>query len=749
MPNRKHPRARSFAIPLICGAVAAALLSGYGALSASAAPSTTHPTAAHQAAAPAAAPRAAAADWDGTLYATQLDYDDNGTPWSEASFAALKSAGLNSAEIDLSWSAIEPSVNTYDFSTLDAELVNAAAAGIKLVPIFWQSGWGGSPAPYITSTEVKADGTVGAFPVWWNTTEQAEYMDYITSTVKHIVGYAGYGGSILDYGKLDAQWDINSGAGGWAAADVTEFHNVYLPQTYSTIANFNSKFGTGYADFGAVPAAATPQALWGVYQAFRAWSVETTYAKMASSVRAFTSTPLYFYYGGHVGDAVNYANNPDTFFKVAKQYNVTIIEDAANSPGLSLLFGSLSRAYGVKVAQEWTAPTDTASMAAQAAQWVSMHAMDLPDNGGEDFFIHDGTSKDTIGWPIYTGFVNTLQGITGSYPTQPVALYIDYSAAYGNQSGGAVGAPENTIGNLWLSDQSAFQVVTSQEVANGAVSLSQFKAILPTNGIDDTLKAYQSGGGTLLTDSSQVAQYAPAYATLANSGVLQTVPATASSKTSASVTLAGVSPTEGYNGAVTINPVGLGLNSGTYHLVDASTGAVLPQKAAANGGACAVATLGTGALAQWNVVAGAIPAGTAAPSQCGGTATGGPVTSGIAGKCLDDFGNTGVNGTKADLYDCNGSTAQNWTSTGGTLQINGACLDITGGAAAAVNGTKLELWSCTGGTNQQWTATGGTLKNPATDKCLDDPASATANGTQLEIWDCAGAANQQWTLPAA
>ena len=37
--------------------------------------------------------------------------------------------------------------------------------------------------------------------------------------------------------------------------------------------------------------------------------------------------------------------------------------------------------------------------------WLSMYAMTLPYGGGEDFFIHDGTSKDVIGYPIYTSWL--------------------------------------------------------------------------------------------------------------------------------------------------------------------------------------------------------------------------------------------------------------------------------------------------------------------------------------------------------
>ncbi|WP_371476848.1 ricin-type beta-trefoil lectin domain protein [Kitasatospora sp. NBC_00315] len=128
-------------------------------------------------------------------------------------------------------------------------------------------------------------------------------------------------------------------------------------------------------------------------------------------------------------------------------------------------------------------------------------------------------------------------------------------------------------------------------------------------------------------------------------------------------------------------------------------------------------------------------------SGTGGT---GPVTSGVAGKCLDDFAGASANGTKADLWDCNGTPAQQWTISGNTLRTNGKCLDITNNATT--NGSLAELWDCNGGANQTWqTGANGSLVNPASGRCLDDPGFATANGTQLDIWDCNGGANQRWT----
>ncbi|ACU74079.1 hypothetical protein Caci_5220 [Catenulispora acidiphila DSM 44928] len=568
----------------------------------------------------APAPSATAAAAPSPMWATQLQFDNNGTAWSQASFAALKAKGLTTAEIDMPWGTIEPSKGSFSFTELDQELANASAAGIKLIPIFWSSGWGGSPASWVTGREADSTGASSPAPVWWDPVNQPAYFDYVTKTVSHIAANAGYGGSILDYGFLDAQWDINGGASGWAPADIAEFHTTYLPNTYGTVAAFNSKYQTSYASFSAVPAAAIGQPLWGVYQAFRAWSVQDTYGRLTAAVRAVTaSTPLYYYFGGHFGNAVNYANIPDIFFSLAKQYSATVIVDAAQSPGLALTFGSLARAYGVPLAQEWTAPSDSTQLSAQAVQWMANYAMGLPEGGGEDFFIHDGTQKDVVGWPIYTSWLPSMQRISGSYPQQPVAVYMDFSQAYGNTGGGAVGSMEDAISNLWNGYQAGFAVVTSQEVANGTVKLSSYKAILPMNGTDANLSAYQAAGGTLLSNGSQMASYSSAYATLANTGVLQVVPAVAASGTGATVTLADITSGTAYNAAVTFKFAGLGLAAGSYHVTDASGNAV-PQNPV-SGGICTAPNIQPAQLVQWNIVAGAAPAGTPVPAACGGSAS--------------------------------------------------------------------------------------------------------------------------------
>ena len=126
----------------------------------------------------------------------------------------------------------------------------------------------------------------------------------------------------------------------------------------------------------------------------------------------------------------------------------------------------------------------------------------------------------------------------------------------------------------------------------------------------------------------------------------------------------------------------------------------------------------------------------------------GPIVAGDdTADCVDANGGSSANGTKIQMWPCNGSaSSQSWTmASNGTVQINGSCLDITN--ASYSNGTLIEEWACNGGANQQWLAVNGELVNPASGMCLDDPAFNTTEGTQLDLWACNGGSNQQWSVP--
>ncbi|WP_223103951.1 endo-1,4-beta-xylanase [Dactylosporangium vinaceum] len=114
-----------------------------------------------------------------------------------------------------------------------------------------------------------------------------------------------------------------------------------------------------------------------------------------------------------------------------------------------------------------------------------------------------------------------------------------------------------------------------------------------------------------------------------------------------------------------------------------------------------------------------------------------------SGRCIDVPNASHTNGTRVQLYDCNGQTNQQWTyTTSKQLQVYGTmCLD----AAGSGNGTAVQIYSCNGQTNQQWNVnSNGTITGVQSGRCLD--VWGTGNGQQVQLYDCNGQTNQQFKL---
>ncbi|MFE1833975.1 ricin-type beta-trefoil lectin domain protein [Streptomyces sviceus] len=124
----------------------------------------------------------------------------------------------------------------------------------------------------------------------------------------------------------------------------------------------------------------------------------------------------------------------------------------------------------------------------------------------------------------------------------------------------------------------------------------------------------------------------------------------------------------------------------------------------------------------------------------------GPIT-GLGGECVDIDKASSADNTAVQMYDCNGTAAQQWTVGGdGTLRALGKCLDVA--SAGTVDGTKVQLFHCNGTAAQVWQRGGDTLVNPVSGKCLDVTEMSTENNARLQIWSCTGTTNQQFHLPA-
>jgi hypothetical protein len=162
-------------------------------------------------------------------------------------------------------------------------------------------------------------------------------------------------------------------------------------------------------------------------------------------------------------------------------------------------------------------------------------------------------------------------------------------------------------------------------------------------------------------------------------------------------------------------------------------------------GSCSRAYLCTAATGYDGPTGWGTPEGVAA-FQAPGSVPTGPVTSGIAGKCLDDYHSGAGNFNVIDIYSCNGTGAQIWSVEANTIRntANGRCMDVYHSGTA--NGSTVDLYQCNGTGAQVWTASSGELVNPESGKCLTGPASGV-NGTQLVLEPCTGTAAQKWALP--
>ena len=106
-------------------------------------------------------------------------------------------------------------------------------------------------------------------------------------------------------------------------------------------------------------------------------------------------------------------------------------------------------------------------------------------------------------------------------------------------------------------------------------------------------------------------------------------------------------------------------------------------------------------------------------------------------------GSNFVDGAKLQMWDCNGTGAQKWTFTGGTVQAGGKCMDVAW--ASTADGTAVQLANCNGNPAQQFVmSAAGDLVSVLANKCVDIAEWKPDNGALLHLWTCVGGANQKW-----
>ena len=114
--------------------------------------------------------------------------------------------------------------------------------------------------------------------------------------------------------------------------------------------------------------------------------------------------------------------------------------------------------------------------------------------------------------------------------------------------------------------------------------------------------------------------------------------------------------------------------------------------------------------------------------------------SGYGAKCVDDYAGRTANGTKIDLWACDGKRQQQVTfAADGELRLNGKCVTAS---------TRVYQEPCKDAADQVWTRrSNGEYALKSNGLCLTDPFGSTVNGTQLTVTACRNLARQHWALP--
>lgn len=116
------------------------------------------------------------------------------------------------------------------------------------------------------------------------------------------------------------------------------------------------------------------------------------------------------------------------------------------------------------------------------------------------------------------------------------------------------------------------------------------------------------------------------------------------------------------------------------------------------------------------------------------------------GRCLDVDGGISANNRNVQIFQCNGTAAQQWSMypNGEIRNAVGRCLDVAGGVNA--NRTNVQLFDCNGTAAQQWSIdSNGEIRN-AIGRCLEVAGGVNANRTNVQIFDCNGTLSQVWGI---
>ncbi|MFJ9453538.1 ricin-type beta-trefoil lectin domain protein [Kitasatospora sp. NPDC101447] len=128
------------------------------------------------------------------------------------------------------------------------------------------------------------------------------------------------------------------------------------------------------------------------------------------------------------------------------------------------------------------------------------------------------------------------------------------------------------------------------------------------------------------------------------------------------------------------------------------------------------------------------------------------------GQCLDADANAGGNGTKVQVWGCNGTTQQEWISWDDysieSVRFRGMCLDAdTNGGGN--NGTRMQLWQCNGSSQQKWFMRANDLAiynqrfNNNLNTVVDRDTNVRGDGARAQLWAKNFQSQQWWQIAGA
>jgi hypothetical protein len=131
----------------------------------------------------------------------------------------------------------------------------------------------------------------------------------------------------------------------------------------------------------------------------------------------------------------------------------------------------------------------------------------------------------------------------------------------------------------------------------------------------------------------------------------------------------------------------------------------------------------------------------------------GPIKHFNSQKCLDlPSGNTGY-GTPIQIWDCNGTAAQQFRYNDNTQTIQSVkdpsmCIDINAGSNTL--GTKIQLWGCNRTSAQQFRYNENTTQfesQVGNDRCIGLPMNNSTNGTNVTLHNCVMHPAKDYRIP--